>query len=116
MRDDDFFYPSARMLENILIEPMAIGLRLYGSGIAGNWKLGRLERIYGQQDQSHDSLIKDYRGSWPRGSRRPPVRHGFSPESDCAAFAAPALGHSGWTYHANAVRRQAATPNTSRNR
>ncbi len=58
----DSFTPSTRTIEGILLEPLAVGDRLYGSGKHGAWKAKRLEKqMQLHQDQRSDHMLRTYR-------------------------------------------------------
>lgn len=57
----DAFVPSLQTLKGLLLEPLALGDRLYGSGKYGQWKARRLEREAKEQDQRSDHMLREYR-------------------------------------------------------
>ena len=55
--------PTKTMLVNLLLDPLALGYRMYGSGVeSGGRELRALTRKYANMGgKTHDSLIRDYR-------------------------------------------------------
>jgi hypothetical protein len=65
---DEAFVPSARMLRRILLEPLAVGVRLYGSGDGGKYALRKHQRLAAEMDMPPDTLVRPDRvwvGTFP---------------------------------------------------
>jgi outer membrane murein-binding lipoprotein Lpp len=58
---DESFIPSPVMLENILLHPIALGDRLYGTGPTGKYDLAKLDEIAKREDKPLISFVRIHR-------------------------------------------------------